>query len=404
MEPAEMKVILIAEDDPSHVVFLRHHLEKDGFRPLIVESGQEALRVATSNHPDVIVLDVGLPDMSGMEVCRALKQDRRTAEIPILFLTGHVDVTDRVAGLDAGAQDYLVKPFAMPELEARLRAILRKQEELQRDKVEFQRRQGEFLDIINHELRAPLTVISMASEILTGSQQMSDERRGQLIQSIRGSAGTLTSIVEDLLFLANPVRRLRNSDLRQVTQATVEEQRPHVHELGLHLVARLPAQGPRVMLDESQYRRALAHLIDNAIKFTPRGGAITVAMHTVDPTALPVSVAAEMIAELPPGLVAPETTEPWAILTVNDTGIGIAPEHHRQVFEPFYQVDSSTTRTAAGAGLGLAVVAAFVRAHHGHLAVRSGHGQGTAIHLALPLRQDVLPDQPVEDDEGPESA
>ncbi len=75
------------------------------------------------------------------------------------------------------------------------------------------------------------------------------------------------------------------------------------------------------------------------------------------------------------------------MIAVRDTGIGIAPEHHRQVFEPFYQIDSSAARTAQGWGLGLAVVAAFVRSHHGHLAVRSGNGMGTEIHLALPLRQ-----------------
>ncbi|HKD76773.1 MAG TPA: response regulator transcription factor, partial [Ktedonobacterales bacterium] len=121
--------ILVAEDDHTLAHFLRRHLETEGYRPTIVETGAEALRIAPAMRPQIIVLDVGLPDTDGLTVCRQLKNDARTADIPVLFLTGRDDINDRVAGLDAGAQDYLVKPFAMPEFQARLRAILRTQQE-----------------------------------------------------------------------------------------------------------------------------------------------------------------------------------------------------------------------------------------------------------------------------------
>ncbi len=404
MELQESLVVLVAEDDENLIYFLRHDLEQQGYRALIVESGQEALRLSVSAKPAVIVLDVGLPDMSGVDLCRAIKQDRRTADIPVLFLTGHVDVDDRVAGLDAGAQDYLIKPFAMPEFQARIRAILRKQDELSRGKAEFSQRQEEFMSIINHELIAPLTVINMASQILAENHQISADRRAQLIQSIRGSANMLTSVIDDLLFLTNPTRRLRSSNIRQVTQALVEEMRPRVHEFGLHLVARIEPHLTFISLDEGQYRRALTHLIDNAIKFTPRGGTITVDIHIHEPvTAGSGNVSGLAPEELPAGLIPDASSERWLLITIKDTGIGIAPEHHRHVFEPFYQIDSTSTRNASGLGLGLAIVAAFVRSHHGQLAVRSGNGLGTAIHLALPLHQEELTED-ADGAEGPDGA
>lgn len=383
------KIILVAEDDTTLAHFLRRHLENEGFHPHIVESGEEVLKLAATMQPNVIVLDVGLPGIDGLSVCRQLKQDQRVADIPVLFLTGRDDINDRVNGLDAGGQDYLVKPFAMPEFQARLRAIMRSRDAVEEMTTEIDQRQDEFLAILNHELRAPLTVITMAAQILAENQQVSPDRRDQLIQSIRVSAGTLSHIIDDLLFLTTPTRHLRTCNLRHLVLQAVEEARPRMQEHGLHLAPRVPHEIPALVADEPQLKRTLLHLIDNAIKFTPRGGVITIsvslAQHGQIINAAP-GHEQDIIGATPAGLVPDHSDETWAIIAVRDTGIGIAPEHHRRVFEPFYQVDSSTARPAPGLGLGLAVVAAFVRAHHGHLAVRSGNGIGTAIHLALPLR------------------
>jgi len=380
--------ILVAEDDLTLAHFLRKHLETEGYRPTIVETGSELLRIAPTMQPEVIVLDVGLPDTDGLTVCRQLKNDLRTTEIPILFLTGANDINDRVAGLDAGAQDYLTKPFAMPEFQARLRAIMRVRQENDMAKNQLNQRQDEFLSNLNHELRSPLTVINMASQILSENGEISDQRRTQLVQSIHTSAGTLTHIIDDLLYLANPVRHLKTCNLRTVVHAVVEENKPRVHELGLHLLARLPAEIPSIVADEMQLKRALYHLIDNAIKFTPRGGVVTLTVAVAQQGSIVASddeALHDIVSATPQGLLPENDNDPWLLIVVRDTGIGIAPEHHRHVFEPFYQVDSSTTRIAQGLGLGLTVVAAFVRAHHGQLAVRSGDGLGTAVHLALPV-------------------
>jgi signal transduction histidine kinase len=391
--------ILVAEDDQTLGYFLRRHLEQEGYHPTIVESGDDVMRMATTLQPEVIVLDIDLPGTDGFTVCRQLKHDPRTADIPIIFLTGQTDISDRVAGLDAGAQDYLTKPFALTEFQARLRAIIRTSEEAARARLEAGEREGQFLRIINDTLRNPLAVISMATQILSESQQISEERRRQLMQSIRDSVSELTHIIDDLLYLAHPTRYLRAFNPRSAIQNAVDDSRENALEHDLRLLVRMPPELPQMVADETQLRRSLHHLIDNAIKFTPRGGVITITVAVVQRGEIVASepdAEYDIVSAIPTDLVPQQDEQPWLLIIVRDTGIGIDPEHHQRVFEPFFQVDSSTARTAQGLGLGLAVVAAFVRAHRGHLAVRSGNGLGTAVHLALPL-QAIVDDIPDED-------
>jgi two-component system OmpR family response regulator len=117
--------ILIVEDDKTMLDVLKYNFAKEGYRVLTASDGVEALGVARKEHPDVIVLDVMLPQMSGFEVCRVLRKEMST---PILMLTARDEEVDRVVGLDIGADDYMTKPFSMRELMARVRALLRRSE------------------------------------------------------------------------------------------------------------------------------------------------------------------------------------------------------------------------------------------------------------------------------------
>jgi two-component system, OmpR family, response regulator MprA len=116
--------VLVVEDDDGVRESLRRVLRLGGWEVLTAETGQDGLFKAQTEHPDAIVLDIGMPDMDGLEVCRALRADGNRT--PILMLTARVAVSDRIAGLDAGADDYLIKPFDVGELQARLRALLRR--------------------------------------------------------------------------------------------------------------------------------------------------------------------------------------------------------------------------------------------------------------------------------------
>lgn len=125
-----MHEILIIEDDADIAESLHYNFKREGFRPFIAESGEKGLRLALDkkNPPSLIVLDLMLPGMSGMEICRRLRRESLTEKTPIIMLTAKAAETDKIAGLDLGADDYIVKPFSVKELIARVRAVLRRVE------------------------------------------------------------------------------------------------------------------------------------------------------------------------------------------------------------------------------------------------------------------------------------
>lgn len=121
-----MARVLVAEDDADIAGLVRHYLQKAGFEADLVESGREVIPRVRRDPPDLLILDVMLPGLSGLEVCRALRAEPATAAIPILMLTARGDEADRIAGLDTGADDYVAKPFSPGEVVARVRALLRR--------------------------------------------------------------------------------------------------------------------------------------------------------------------------------------------------------------------------------------------------------------------------------------
>src|ERR671918_47870 len=118
--------VLVIDDEKDIVSLLRYHLEKAGFQCLEGMDGAIALRLIPEHHPDLLILDLMLPGIDGLEICRQLRQDAATARLPILMLTAKADEVDRVVGLEMGADDYVVKPFSPRELVARVRAVLRR--------------------------------------------------------------------------------------------------------------------------------------------------------------------------------------------------------------------------------------------------------------------------------------
>ncbi len=121
--------ILIVEDEKDIVKMLEYNLKKEGFRTLSVNDGEDALELANKEHPDIVILDLMLPGMDGLEVCKALKKESKTASIPIIMLTAKSQETDKVIGLELGADDYVTKPFSLRELLARIKAVLRRVKE-----------------------------------------------------------------------------------------------------------------------------------------------------------------------------------------------------------------------------------------------------------------------------------
>jgi DNA-binding response OmpR family regulator len=144
-----MRPILIVEDDPDIAESLRYNLERDGLEARIAETGEKGLAAAldVKSPPALVILDLMLPGMSGMELCRRLRREPATRRTPIIMLTARVSEADRVAGLDLGADDYIAKPFSVRELMARVRAVLRRTDDNQSARYEDSRLQIDFADM-----------------------------------------------------------------------------------------------------------------------------------------------------------------------------------------------------------------------------------------------------------------
>jgi two-component system alkaline phosphatase synthesis response regulator PhoP len=185
-----MQRILVVEDDPRIAGLARDYLERAGFAVLRASDGRAGLAIARSERPDLVVLDLGLPDMDGMDVTRAL---RRASEVPIVMLTARTDEADRVAGLELGADDYVPKPFSPRELVARVRAVLRRTDSgaERRDVL----RAGTLeVDLVRHRVtldRRPVADLTPTEFELLAALARQPGRvytRGQLLDAVRGDA------------------------------------------------------------------------------------------------------------------------------------------------------------------------------------------------------------------------
>lgn len=128
MAPAAAKKILVVEDERDILHLVKHYLEKEGFRVRTATTGPEGLQAARSEHPDLLILDLMLPEMDGLEICKRLRSDQQTASLPIIMLTAKAEESDTVIGLELGADDYVTKPFSPKTLVARVKALLRRVE------------------------------------------------------------------------------------------------------------------------------------------------------------------------------------------------------------------------------------------------------------------------------------
>jgi signal transduction histidine kinase len=231
---------------------------------------------------------------------------------------------------------------------------------------ELDRLKSNFLATMSHELRTPLTSVIGYSEMmleglggpLTGEQR---EYLGIIMEKGENLLQLITSILDITKIEAGRVRLvLSEVELPQLMRDAASTVLPHARKRGLTLAVDAPATLPKVYCDREKVRQCLVNLVSNAVKFTPAGGAVTVA--------------------------ARQAASGNVELAVTDTGIGIPPEHLAKVWDVFYQVDGSTTREYGGAGLGLAIVKSFVEAHGGEVKAHSQPEQGSTFVLSLPLR------------------
>jgi len=200
--------ILIVEDEPDIAESLQYNFKREGFRPLIAESGEKGLRLALDekNPPSLIILDLMLPGMSGMELCRRLRRETLTESTPIIMLTAKAAETDKIAGLELGADDYIVKPFSVKEVIARVRAVLRRVEKESVPKYEDEKMSIDFADMrvlcVNEDVKLTRKEFALLSHLIKNSGRVAT--RQQLLDNVWGY-----SYFGDTRTLDVHIRRLR---------------------------------------------------------------------------------------------------------------------------------------------------------------------------------------------------
>ena len=367
--------ILNVNDDDATRYLSTRTLRLAGYRVLEAANGQEALRLAAQERPDVVVLDVKLPDISGYEVCQRLRSQPETASIAVMHTSAtYVTADKKVRGLEGGADAYLTEPFEGEELIATVRSLLRMrraEQDLRRRAehlTEADRRKDLFLAMLAHELRNPLAAITTAAGILE-RRAPADPKDARMISIIQRQTNHLARLVDDLLDVSRLTRgkvelRQARVDLRGVLEQVLTIFRPQAEGKPLKLESNLPAVPLWMEADTTRLVQVFTNLLDNALKYTDAGGTVTVTAERV-----------------PSG-----DRSASARVRVKDTGIGIRPEVLPSVFELFSQADESLERTRGGLGIGLTLVHNLVEMHGGRVEAHSdGPGQGSEFVVWLPL-------------------
>lgn len=393
--------ILIVDDTPENLQVLSATLLERGYKVRGVINGKMAIRAAKSGSPDLILLDIKMPEMNGYEVCAKLKADGETAEIPIIFISALDEVLDKVKAFQIGGVDYITKPFQVEEVLARVEhqlTIKRLQKELiarnsqlqqeivERKKAEEQaaaasQAKSQFVANMSHELRTPLNAILGFTQVMSRDSLLSSENIENL-RIINRSGQHLLELINDVLDLSKieaGIVALDESsfDLYQVLDTLEEMFQIKAENKNLQLKFAVQSQVPQyIKTDEKKLRVCLINLLGNSIKFTENGGEILlrVGLETVPFPSGETEIDSNSIAN-----------ERCVIFfEVQDTGVGITAEEIETLFNAFVQTEAGK-KAADGTGLGLNITKKYVEIMGGKIEVSSILGEGTTFKFNIKL-------------------
>ncbi len=354
------ETVLIIDDQAQNLQLIGTVLSMLGYKVVPASSGEAAFGLLTANTPDLILLDMNMPGMNGIEVCRKLKSKGCWADIPIIFLSAADDKNLIVQALECGGVDYVTKPFNKAELLSRVRthlALKRAREQL-RDLAEDK---DELLGLLAHDLGNDLAGLHLNAVALERQLDTIPARCAPLVSNIVRSTKTVTTFVQE--FLANQsAERIQvlaePLDIRAILEAAVERHAISVEAKRITLLLELPDHPILANADHEGVPRVLDNLLSNAIKFSPAGSRVT----------------------LSAGVGSSES----AHFSVRDEGPGFTAEDQRKMFRRYGRLSAKPTDGEHSTGLGLSIVKRLVDAMKGRIVVESKVGAGACITVTLP--------------------
>ncbi|HEY9728775.1 MAG TPA: response regulator [Chroococcales cyanobacterium] len=400
--------ILIVDDTPENLQVLSATLSERGYKVRGVIKGTMAIRAARSAPPDLILLDIMMPEMNGYEVCEQLKADAQTSDIPIIFISALDEVLDKVKAFHLGGVDFITKPFQVEEVLARVehqltirrlsQQLQRKNEQLHQEIQERKKAEqaaeaasqakSEFLANMSHELRTPLNAILGFTQVMSRDPFLTTEQQ-EYLGIINQSGEHLLELINDILELskieAGKISLDESSfDLYRLLDNLEAMFQIKAEEKDLELIFLVPPHIPQyIITDEKKLRGCLINLLGNAIKFTEFGSVtLRVSMGAEDENAgtkkqVDTEDSSRAVSSIPPNLQS-------LIFEIADTGSGIAPEEVDTIFEAFVQTKVGR-KSAEGTGLGLSITRKFVQVMGGNIAVNSLLGEGTAFRFNIKI-------------------
>ena len=375
--PRENK-ILIVDDNPTNLKVLFDYLSGErGNKIFVAKNGREALERSSFAHPDIILLDIMMPEMDGYETCRHLKENPETRDIPILFLTAFADTENKIKAFSHGAVDFIVKPFNQEEVLARIRThltISRQKQELEAVNraleasnmalTETNAAKDKLFSIVAHDMRNSLFGVTGSIEMLQSFfDHLTDEEKQERLDFMAGSAHQMVKLFDNLFTWA----RMQTGSIDVVaTQVNVEQTVDevitlfcqHSDEKGVRLISDVPKRCT-VSVDQAMLLFILRNLVHNALKFCEKGGEVRVTCFE---------------------------DEVDHRIAVKDTGIGMPQELCETLFDIGSKSSRVGTANEMGSGLGLTVAKEFAEMNGGRLSVSSKEGVGTEVILSLPVR------------------
>lgn len=341
--------ILAVDDIPDNLLLIQLALEQEGHQVVIAHNGETALRQIKQTPPSLILLDVMMPGMDGYEVTKRIRQDRTIPFIPILLITAREE-SSVVEGLDAGADEFVRKPFQIDELQARVRSMLRLKQTIDQRET--------FVSCLTHDLRTPLVAANRMLDLMDKEAFgcVSDEQQ-EAIKNIVSSNQNMLEMLNTLLEthqyeLGQKILSFIEIDTEQLIREIVTELKPLAIEKEISLEFKTTPSVSPVKGDRLELRRVITNLIGNAIKFTDTGSvSVTVTQNNLE-----------------------------VLIAVKDTGIGISPQDQKTIFDRYHQGN----HRRSGKGLGLYLCQQIINAHQGKITVRSQVNKGTTFTIYLP--------------------
>lgn len=368
--------VLIVDDTEPNVRLLAHVVKKEGYEVMAAFSGNDALSLIEKRKPDIILLDVMMPEMNGFEVCEYLKDQREYKDIPVIFLSALSETDSKVQGFNVGGVDYITKPFQREEVLARidLHVKLRKLQAELSNKVEqlkqreeslqkLNQEKDELMRIVGHDFRNPVTgIMGLAGFLKDNIENVDANEQSDILGIIKGSGQKLLDLVNGLLNKDEEASIseliLQDLDLKQTILDIIDLHRPTAVNKGIVIDKELQDL-PMKTVDKHKIEQILSNLLSNALKFTLKGGTISVKLFEV------------------------EDDEGAIDLVVQDSGMGIPQDQLEEIWDTNHKKVRYGTSGEKGSGMGLELVKKFTNLHGGKVKVDSIEGEGTTFTVRL---------------------